>query len=77
MESYSDFLFARPSFSEGAARILDFGNTLTMYNSSPSGEVADEIAIRMDWAAVGFSLYAAMREYAAQEEQAEAVIASH
>jgi len=64
MGSYCDFLVARPSVVEGIARILDFGNTLNEYNSSPSGEMADEIALRMDWEAVGYYLRNTMREYA-------------
>ncbi|KRT65043.1 MAG: hypothetical protein XU11_C0038G0032, partial [Candidatus Dadabacteria bacterium CSP1-2] len=31
MNSYSDFLFARPSFMEGLSRALDVGNTLNHY----------------------------------------------
>jgi hypothetical protein len=64
---YSDFLVARPSFCEGMARILDFGNTLNEYNSSPSGEIADEIAIRMDWMMVGKDLRNAMKTVAEEE----------
>jgi len=60
MEPRSDFLYAEPSFVEGIARILDFGGTLNQYNESPSGEVADEIAIRMDWAVVGHTIGNAM-----------------
>lgn len=57
----SDFLFAAPSFWEGMARILDFGNTLNEYNYSQSDEGADEIAQRMDWAMVGADLHNAMK----------------
>jgi len=49
MSGQSDFLFAQPSFLEGAARILDFDDTLTDYNTSIDPDV---IAIRMDWRAV-------------------------
>ncbi|MBI4266932.1 MAG: hypothetical protein HY668_01020 [Chloroflexi bacterium] len=56
MKPCSDFLFARPSFLEGVARIMDFGNTLNEYNYSESDEAADEIALRMDWAIVGDDL---------------------
>jgi hypothetical protein len=37
----SDFLFARPTFVGGIARILDFWGTLKVYNISPSAELAD------------------------------------
>ena len=59
-EPRTDFLFARPSFSEGVARIVDFNNSLNIYNASPSGEIADEIAIGMDWAVVGNDIKKAM-----------------
>ncbi|MFH1087846.1 MAG: hypothetical protein V1737_04590 [Chloroflexota bacterium] len=62
MEPISDFLIAGPSVWEGVARILDFGNTLSEYNHSPSGDVADEAAIRMDWRMVGLDLRNAMKE---------------
>ncbi len=52
MGKYSTFLYADPSFSEGMARVLDFGDTLTEYNRSPSPERADAIAIAADWRAV-------------------------
>ena len=41
MHFKTDFLFARPSFLEGTARILDFGNVLNTYNCSPTPELAD------------------------------------
>ncbi len=60
MISRSDFLFASPSFLEGVARILDFGNTLNEYNYSESEQKADDIATRLDWAMVGSDLQNAM-----------------
>ena len=60
MGTRSDFLYAEPSFLEGLARILDFGNTLNQYNESPSGEMADAVALGMDWAVVGNELNNAM-----------------
>jgi hypothetical protein len=53
MNGLSDFLYASPSFLEGAASVLDLGDTLTDYNASLSGEQADRIALAMDWQAVG------------------------
>lgn len=49
----SSFLFARPSFVEGVARLLDFADTLDDYNYSPSPEAADFYAFANDWRAVG------------------------
>ncbi len=51
-----DFLFARPSFFEGMARVMDFGNTLNIYNLSRNGAEADFIAIRNDWRMVAQDL---------------------
>ena len=56
MRNTFDFLFARPSFIEGFARVLDFGDTLTEFNQSVTGEQADLIALTMDWQALGFDL---------------------
>lgn len=49
---YSDFLFARPSFWRGMARMFDFAGTLNEYNTSLTPEQADEIAFRADRRAV-------------------------
>ena len=64
----SDFLFAKGSFWEGAARLFDFGNTLNEYNSSVS---PDYIAIYMDWAIVGNDLRKAMTSYVEETEQGQ------
>lgn len=56
------FLFARPSASEGIARLLDFGNTLFMYNGSASEQDADDIAMRLDYLAVANDLRNAIQE---------------
>ena len=54
MQQHRNFLFlcARPSFLEGLARIMDFGQTLNEYNSSPSAQEADFAAIAEDFADV-------------------------
>ncbi|NOZ73081.1 MAG: hypothetical protein GXP38_14445 [Chloroflexi bacterium] len=51
--TYSTFLFARPSFWEGIARIFDFGNTLQEYNTVLTPESSDYLALLADWYAVG------------------------
>ena len=63
MMDYTSRLFARPSFVEGMARVLDMGGTLNEYNTSPSGEEADAIAIWSDWAAIGQDMRAVMGDY--------------
>ncbi len=69
MVSRSDFLFARPSFLEGMARIWDFTNSLNTYNYSADPKAADEIAIRSDWESVGDSLWWAMSRHGSEETQ--------
>lgn len=59
----SDFLFARPSFLGGVARILDLGGTIKIYNDSPSELIADIIALRADWKAVGNEIKIATAQY--------------
>ena len=63
MSTFTSFLFARPSGLEGAGRILDFGNTLTEYNYSPNGEVADYLAVLCDWRAIGNDVEEGLRAY--------------
>jgi hypothetical protein len=59
----TDFLFVRPSFGSGVARVLDLFGQFDAYNTSASEEEADERAIANDWLAVGKDLGQAM-EYA-------------
>ena len=54
---YSDFLFARPSFTEGMARIFDFGNTLFEYNRSPTPQAADYNALLADYMQIGLDFH--------------------
>lgn len=61
MSQFTPFLFARPSFVEGCARVLDFGDTLTSYNTALTPEQADAIAIYLDWLAVGNDIRTAAR----------------
>ena len=62
------FLFARPSFLGGAAALVDFGNTLFVYNESVTPEQADYFAMKSDWVAVGNDLRRAIKELEADRE---------
>jgi hypothetical protein len=73
MNPYSSFLFARPSFAEGAARIVDLGNTLNIYNASRTDEEADALAMHADWAAVGEYVKIAMSAFEAEIRQMQTV----
>ncbi len=63
MNKLTGFLYARPSLIEGMSRLIDFGNTLQVYNSSLSPEQADFLALSSDWHVIGDDLRAAMNEY--------------
>lgn len=52
MLEQTGFLYARPNFFEGMARLLDFGNTLSVYNSSGNASEADQNAILSDYQAI-------------------------
>jgi hypothetical protein len=56
-------LYARPSFLEGVARLLDVGSVLNEYNHADSPERADWIAIQSDWASIDQDLREAMAEF--------------
>jgi hypothetical protein len=60
------YLFARPSFLTGIARIADPFGTLNTYNTSPSGLLADYRALYSDWATVGDDLRTAIELYKEQ-----------
>lgn len=75
----SDYLCARPSFAEGMARIMDFGNALGVYNASgapgASGDSnasapesdPDAAALRADWAAIGEDFRHAVDQFTTAE----------
>ena len=71
MNSYSDFLFARPSFMEGLSRALDVGNTLNHYNYSNTPEEADSRALWADWCTIGndmrLAIYNVLQKYLNQK----------
>ena len=68
MGDLSSLLFARPSFFEGAARAFDMGNTLSEYNRSETGELADCYALSADWRLIGDELRRAMEVFASVKQ---------
>ncbi|MCY3919876.1 MAG: hypothetical protein OXG38_08745 [Chloroflexi bacterium] len=66
---YTDFLYARPSFLEGCARVFDFANSLSVYNTSIDPEASDKRALWADWHAIGDDLRAAMGELPATSRE--------
>ena len=65
------FLFARPSFIEGMARVLDIGNTLREYNESQTTEEADLIAVHTDWSAIGRDIDNSISDFSEKEDVKE------
>jgi hypothetical protein len=63
MSNNSTFLFARPSFLEGVARVMDLGGTMQVYNNSKTEKEADLKALKKDWQAVGEDIFNAVKSY--------------
>jgi hypothetical protein len=62
----STFLFTRPSFGDGMARLIDYSGSLNQYNRSATPEEADYRALKADWEQVGIDLKNAMNEFGRQ-----------
>lgn len=62
--SFSDYLYARPSFLSGIARLFDFWGLYDSYNSSRTREIADSKALYSDWRTVGRDVKRSMNRYA-------------
>jgi hypothetical protein len=56
----STFLFAKPDWYEGVARLVDFANAMTEYNTTATPGGADTRALAQDWLAVGDELRQAL-----------------
>lgn len=59
----SDFLFAKPSFFSGAARVLDLYGIYDAYNCSSTEREADYKALLSDWHMVGQDIVTAMMQF--------------
>lgn len=57
------FLFAKPSFISGAARLLDLFGLFDEYNESLTEKHADNLALFSDWSMVGSDLCNAVAQY--------------
>jgi hypothetical protein len=53
------------------ARTFDLWGALDPYNWSPNGDVADSIAMHLDWATVGQDIANAMDSYISQVKEEE------
>jgi len=67
----TDYRYARPSFAEGVARIMDFGNTLGVHNAGAVADTADTdpdiAALRADWDVIGDDFRRAVGQFSAEE----------
>ncbi len=59
----STFLYATPTWREGAGRLMDFANTLSEFNRTRSAEDPDVRALTQDWLAVGDHLRRALAAF--------------
>jgi len=67
--SETDFLFARSSFTEGFARIVDLGSTLNIYNNSETVNEADLKALKNDFRMIGQDIASAVKNYGKEKKQ--------
>jgi hypothetical protein len=63
LQKHSFRLFARPTFTEGVARVFDFANVLQKYRYDTTDHEADANALRSDWMAVGDDIRHAIGVY--------------
>jgi hypothetical protein len=67
MGNYSKILFADPTFLEGMGGMLDFGNSMYEFNSSPTPEHADKTATRCDWKQVYEDLHLSAKKFDSEQ----------
>ena len=63
-----EFLYGRPSFLDGAARVLDLFGVFRRYNRPENDEQADALALYDDFRIVGLDLEDAMRRYESERQ---------
>jgi len=67
----TDYLYARPSALEGIGRNIDFFGSLNAYNFSPSGEIADKVALASDFFSIYQDFYKAFAETICTQEKSK------
>jgi hypothetical protein len=67
--NYSYRLFAKPSFVEGIARILDIDSTLNIYIENNTPDEADFEALYSDWKSVGDDIAKSIIKYYEQSSE--------
>jgi hypothetical protein len=72
MEEPTFYLFAKPSWRSGAARVLDLFGMFDDFNFSEDPAQADAIALYLDYRSVGLDLMAAGAAVMDEHEQEKA-----
>lgn len=57
------YLFSKPSFLTGIARLIDVFRATNKYNTSNSDQQADYDALYSDWLAIGDDIWKATEKY--------------
>lgn len=70
-EYRTDFLFATPDYLIGAGSVFNIAGNYFEFNTSATGEIADQNALESDWGVVGQDLKGAISEYELQLNDAE------
>ena len=55
-------LYAKPSFIEGVARLMDLCGVLNVYNTSKTSQEADYRAMLADWESLGQDFHAVIEK---------------
>jgi hypothetical protein len=74
INSMTDFLYAKPSISEGIGRNIDFFGSLNSYNYSENEEIADKTALASDLLAIYMDLYKAYYNTLCQVKETKTAI---
>lgn len=68
-EIKSNFLTPDENLLQGMASVLDIAGSLSIYNSSETGEEADAKAIANDWAMIGKDIATEIDKIAVKSEK--------
>jgi hypothetical protein len=67
--SFSDYLYTRPSWLSGIARLFDFWGLYDSYGASRTGNIADTKALYSDWRTVGHDLKGSLDRHAKEHRR--------
>jgi hypothetical protein len=70
----SEYLYAKPSFWEGIARLMDISGSLSVYNTALTPTEADNLALLSDWLVVGDDLRESITLFEKQNHNSNIVL---